>query len=461
MVVSPMTMNLKGEEMPEEMPTIATLEGAEMVISPVPVRGLATTLELAPLVSPVTNLKGEEMPEEMPTFATLEGAEMVIPQVPARTLAATLELAYLVSPMTLRGEGDRHDEGQGDSEEVSTLAPLLEMMVFPVTLDLSVKNQEDQETSSYAAALEAASEATAYPTTTHRLQVYLMARDPPTQVGRNYSLKTSTRTAKADPAKMPSRPANRQEGEREEVPTLVPPLEMMAFPVILTLPVKGEESYAVVLEAASEATAYPTTTHSFPVDLTAPDPPTKGGHSYRPKTSTRMAKADPAETSSFPPANRREGEEAKVSALAPPLEMMIFPMTLVLPLAKSKEMSGHATTLEAASEATACPTATHRLQVDLTARDLPTEVGHNYSLKTSTRTAKADPAEIPSRPAKTDPAEIPSRLWVSAATATCPMLPPTRATSSASWLPHPLLRLSHRGVPWVFSALLLGQRGRG
>ena len=71
-LVSPVTPNLKHEEMP------TPLEGTEMVASLVRVRIHATTLEVAPLVSLMTlDLKGEEMPEEVTT--TLEGTEMDSP----------------------------------------------------------------------------------------------------------------------------------------------------------------------------------------------------------------------------------------------------------------------------------------------------------------------------------------------------------------------------------------------
>ncbi|KAF8490015.1 hypothetical protein F5888DRAFT_1743787 [Russula emetica] len=87
-VVSPMTLNLKGEEMPTHA---TTLEGAELVVSPVPT---ATTLGANPpavagprVVSPITlSLKGEEMPTHT---TTLEGVKMVASAVP--TLATTLE----------------------------------------------------------------------------------------------------------------------------------------------------------------------------------------------------------------------------------------------------------------------------------------------------------------------------------------------------------------------------------
>jgi hypothetical protein len=62
-VVSPMILNLKGEE----RPTLATLEGAEMAVSPV-----ATLVEV---LSPITlYLKGEDMPTHATTLP-VEGSD--------------------------------------------------------------------------------------------------------------------------------------------------------------------------------------------------------------------------------------------------------------------------------------------------------------------------------------------------------------------------------------------------
>ena len=65
-----------------------------------PLRTLATTLELTSLVPPMTmNLHVEEMPK-MPT--PLEGAEVVVVSpVAVRSLATSLEVSFLLSPMTL------------------------------------------------------------------------------------------------------------------------------------------------------------------------------------------------------------------------------------------------------------------------------------------------------------------------------------------------------------------------
>ena len=84
------------------------------------------------------------------------------------------------------------------------------------------------------------------------------------------------------------------------------------------------------------------------------------------------------------------------------------------------------------SDAAAYPTSTNSLK-----QTNPTINAGENSPKTSTRLTNA--AEIPSRPGiKADS----SRMTLS----------PTRAASS-TWLPHPFLRPSHRGVPHVSPAL--------
>ena len=171
-LVSPITLNLKGEEIPKEMQAFATLDGAEMVVSPVAARTLATTLELASLASPMTpHLKGEEIPEEMPAFATLEGAEMVVSPVPVRTLATT--------PMTLNLKGEEIPEEMPAFETlegaeivvspvpVQTLATLLEVVSL---VSLMTLNWNGEEMPSHATSLENSdSDAGAYSTSTHSL----------------------------------------------------------------------------------------------------------------------------------------------------------------------------------------------------------------------------------------------------------------------------------------------------
>jgi hypothetical protein len=97
----------------------------------------------------------------------------------------------------------------------------------------------------------------------------------------------------------------------------------------------------------------------------------------------------------------------------------------------------HATALGGSdSDAAAWPTTTNSLN--------PTNPMINAgqgSPKTSTR------------PTKTNAAEMPSRPGMGAETSECPMLPPTRPTSSAR-LARPLLRPSHRRVSNVSPALL-------
>jgi hypothetical protein len=127
---------------------------------------------------------------------------------------------------------------------------------------------------------------------------------------------------------------------------------------------------------------------------------------------------------------KRSGEKENVSTplekVSPPL---VSPVTLDL---KDEEMTDHATALEAARPGS--PTTTNSLK--LNQANPKTKAG--YSRQTST------PTEMP-------------RPMMCAGTG---RPPPTCATSPA-WLPHPLLRPSHRGVPHVFPALLLEQRGRG
>src|SRR6266852_5770210 len=133
------------------------------------------------------------------------------------------------------------------------------------------------------------------------------------------------------------------------------------------------------------------------------------------------------------------------------VEMAASAMTL--DLKSRKEMATLATTMEEVvslmalelngkekpgvdSDAAACSTTTNSLNPT----NPKTNAGQG-SPKTSTR------------PTKTNAAEMPSRPGMSAEISTCPMIPPTRATSSAP-LPHPLLRPSHRRVPLVSPALL-------
>jgi hypothetical protein len=122
-----------------------------------------------------------------------------------------------------------------------------------------------------------------------------------------------------------------------------------------------------------------------------------------------------------------------VPTLALPLEV-VSPMTLNL---KGEEMPTHATTLEGSdSDAAVCLTTTNSLRPTRPT----TNTGQNIP-KTSTRPTSA--------------AEMPSRPGMKADLSTWPMLPPTRATSSAChWPPHPLLRPSYRRVPHVSPALL-------
>ena len=132
-MVSPIILNLKGEEMPEEMPTLAISEGAEMVFSPVPVRTLPTTLEAGNLVSPMIlglNLRGEEM---------------VVSPPPVRNLVTALKVTYLVSPMklNLKGEGmpSRRTALEG-AEMVASPLPTLVEVVSPSPMALNLKAEE-------------------------------------------------------------------------------------------------------------------------------------------------------------------------------------------------------------------------------------------------------------------------------------------------------------------------------
>jgi hypothetical protein len=157
-VVYRIALKLKGEEMLEEMQALATPEGGEMVLSPVPVRVLGTTLE-AYLVSPMAlNLKGEEMPVSPPvrTRATtvelaylvspmtlnLKGEEMVVSPAPVQTLATTVELAYLVS-MTLKLKGEEMPSRVTTLEDAEMMASLLPTLastlevVYRIALNLS------------------------------------------------------------------------------------------------------------------------------------------------------------------------------------------------------------------------------------------------------------------------------------------------------------------------------------
>jgi hypothetical protein len=163
-LVSPMTLNLKGEEMPThatvlentavspmtmnlkcEVPVHSTtLEGVEMVF---PIPTIASTMEA---VSPMTlHSNGEEKSThatvledvavspmtmnlkcEVPVHpTTLEGVEMVFP---IQTIVSTMEA---VSPMTLYSNG----------EEMPAHATTLEgaQMMSPITLD---SNGEDMPT---------------------------------------------------------------------------------------------------------------------------------------------------------------------------------------------------------------------------------------------------------------------------------------------------------------------------
>ena len=116
---------------------------------------------------------------------------------------------------------------------------------------------------------------------------------------------------------------------------------------------------------------------------------------------------------------------------------VVPPMTLNL---KSEEMPSHVTTMDGPdSDAAACPTATNSL-------------GPMGPTNPTINTGEDSP-KTSSRPTKTNAEEMPTRPGTSAETPTYPMLPPTRATSSA-WLPHPLLRPSHCRVPHVSPALL-------
>jgi hypothetical protein len=128
-----------------------------------------------------------------------------------------------------------------------------------------------------------------------------------------------------------------------------------------------------------------------------------------------------------------------VPSLASTLEV-VFPISLNL---TGEEMPTHATTLEGSdSDVAACPTTTNSLNPTN-----PTTNTGKDSLKTSTHPTKANlnAAEMPSPPG----------MGMSAETSACPMLPPTRGrTTSSGWLPHPLLRPSHRRVPHVSPAPL-------
>ena len=140
-VVSPVTLSLKGVEVPEEMS--APLEGAEVVASPVSVGNLATTVKVVPLESPVArNLKGEEMPTPQ------EGAEVVVSPETVRTLATALELAYLV-PLMTKGEDMSKDvpttiRRTGMVSPVRSLATALEVasLVSPSPMTLNLKGEE-------------------------------------------------------------------------------------------------------------------------------------------------------------------------------------------------------------------------------------------------------------------------------------------------------------------------------
>jgi hypothetical protein len=121
---------------------------------------------------------------------------------------------------------------------------------------------------------------------------------------------------------------------------------------------------------------------------------------------------------------------------------VLSPMTLNL----GEQMSSpsHATTLDGSdSDAAAFPITTNNLNPT----NPTTNTGQN-SPKTPTRPPNA--AEMPSGFGPPGP---PGPAGLRAETSTCPMLPPTRATSSA-WLQYPLLRPSHRRVPHVSPALL-------
>jgi hypothetical protein len=139
-----------------------------------------------------------------------------------------------------------------------------------------------------------------------------------------------------------------------------------------------------------------------------------------------------------------KGKGEDEPTLATPLEEMVASPTratrleLVSPTLnlKGEEMPTHATTLECSdSDAAACPTTTNSLK--------PMHPATN---------AGQDSPKSSTRPTQTNAAEMPG---MKAEMSTCPMLPPTRPTSSA-WLPHPLLRPSpsHRRVPHVLPALL-------
>lgn len=97
------------------------------------------------------------------------------------------------------------------------------------------------------------------------------------------------------------------------------------------------------------------------------------------------------------------------------------------------------------------------------AKAVPAKISSHLTKMNHAKTSSAAiPAEIPSRLAKMNPAKMSSCPGMSAETSACPMLAPTCATSLV-WLRHPLLRPSHRGVPYsyVSPALLLEQRERG
>ncbi|KAI0271866.1 hypothetical protein BGY98DRAFT_1005229 [Russula aff. rugulosa BPL654] len=122
-----MTLKLKGEEMPNR---VTTLEDAEMIASPLPT--LASTLEVVYRIA--LNLNGEEMLEEIPVLATPEGAEMVLSPVPVRTLAATLEVAYLVSTVTMNLKGEGMLSRAMALEGAEMVAPPLPTLVEVVSL---------------------------------------------------------------------------------------------------------------------------------------------------------------------------------------------------------------------------------------------------------------------------------------------------------------------------------------
>jgi hypothetical protein len=160
------------------------------------------------------------------------------------------------------------------------------------------------------------------------------------------------------------------------------------------------------------------------------------GHATAVDGSDSDAAAYPTSTNSLKPTHptTNTGQNSAKTPTRPP----------TLDLGEQMSSPSHATAVDGSdSDAAAFPTTTNSLNPT----NPTTNTGQN-SPKTPTRPPNA--AEMSSRPGPPGP---PGPAGLRAETSTCPMLPPTRATSSA-WLPHPLLRPSHRRVPRVSPALL-------